>query len=483
MLTASRNMLVIFGCLLTISGFAIDPIAQQILKYASCEHVSTTSEGYIPTSNIFYNNGLKIGTKVESLDLGLQSAINAGMFSPGSSKMSFACNTGNCTFPEYKSIAYCSTCTDISSEVSITNQTTLVTLPDGFVSPNGTSYLNFTLPSGIWGSKKNNHQFSMNLSSRGDTSNTFRAILGDTNGPSYRDTISYTDYPCGPGLEWGCQGYGAAECSMELCIKTYNASIRNGKLVEIELYSDPGNWSDVRLNEVVSTIDMSCVNDTTKNILKEEGYTWDTATKWLPYIYNVTQGYRVNASCMYQTEVTSINSMHAYLSNFFQGHAGDGDHIQYGTSDCMSALFHQGKVSDVTLDYIFKNVTNAMTNYIRQYGGVPSMRQGVVGDVLVAETCVNIRWKWMIFPVTLFLLTLVFFVGMVIETTSRYSQASGSHDFKSSALPLVFTGLEVLVPQRVQESRFGTDEMAHEARQMHVKLSKTEAGWKFVKNE
>lgn len=148
----------------------------------------------------------------------------------------------------------------------------------------------------------------------------------------------------------------------------------------------------------------------------------------------------------------------------------------------MSALFHQGKVSDVTLTDKFKNVSNSITNHIRQYSGVPSVRQGIKGDVLMTETCVHIRWRWLAFPVALFLLTFIFFVWMVIGTTSRYSQVSGGHDFKSFALPLVFTGLDIHLLQQVQESRFGMDEIVHEARQIYVRLSKTEGSWKFVKD-
>lgn len=229
----------------------------------------------------------------------MQSAINAGVFSPGSVTTPFTCDTGNCTFPEYKSFAYCSTCTDISSEISTTNYTRISALSNDSISSDEGDYLNFTLPSGLWGSQKNNHQFAMNLSSNGDMSSTFQAILGDSDGPGIRDH-TYTNYPYGPGLEWVCRGYGAAQCSLEICIKIFSASIENGKLVETELYSEPGSWSNISLNPTVSTVDMSCVNETDKQTLEEEGYMWNDTTRWLAYSYNVSQGYTINASCMYQ---------------------------------------------------------------------------------------------------------------------------------------------------------------------------------------
>lgn len=76
---------------------------------------------------------------------------------------------------------------------------------------------------------------------------------------------------------------------------------------------------------------------------------------------------------------------------------------------------------------------------------------------------------------------MLFFAAMVVKTSSRYALASGSHDFKSFALPLVFAGLEADGRSGVTKERFGMDEMKREARAIRVRLSKTEDGWKFVK--
>ncbi|KAH7395883.1 hypothetical protein BKA64DRAFT_577223 [Cadophora sp. MPI-SDFR-AT-0126] len=503
-----RNLLVTLGALITVIAIAIDPFAQQIVKYTSCEQVSTLSQAFIPRTNSFNNRGIHIGANLNSVDLGMQSAVNVGIFSPSTVATPFSCSTGNCTFPEYRSIAYCGSCIDISSNVTITQSNTT-----GIWSDNSTTTtegaLNFTLPSGLFGTPMIAHQFAI-----GPSEGKFEAILGDSNGPYLvgGGNVSRTNYGCGPGLEWGCRGYGAAQCSLSMCIKTYNASIQNGNLTESEVGSEFPDWyaADPKTGDssfYLSTIDMSCVNNTDKKILEDAGYAWNDTTKWLGYhtIYPVgadaaqltAMGFgnvsesdvsSINASCVYQTMSGSISSIGFYLQSHFEGSAGTAPEYDSGSNDLSAALFNSGNVSTTTLDSNFRNVSIAMTNFIRQNGGLISAdasgQEGVVGEVLLSETCVRVRWEWFTFPVALFLFTMLFFAATVVKTSSKYALASGSHDFKSFALPLVFSGLEANGSGRgAMEERFGMDEMKKEARRMQVRLSKTDEGWKFVKDE
>ncbi|KAK0101354.1 hypothetical protein ONS95_006529 [Cadophora gregata] len=503
-----RNLLVTLGALITVIAIAIDPFAQQIVKYSSCEQISTISQGFIPRTNSFSNRGIHIGANLNTVDLGMQSAVNVGIFSPSTVITPFTCSTGNCTFPEYRSIAYCGGCADISSNVTITqsNSTTIW-------SDNSTSTLegplNFTLPSGLFGTPMVAHQFAI-----GPSSGNFEAIMGDSNGPYLvgGGDVSRTNYACAPGLEWGCRGYGAAQCSLEMCIKTYNATVQNGNLTEREIGSEIPDWNntDPKTGDssfYISTIDMSCLNNNEKKMLKDAGYSWNDTTKWLGYhtIYPVgadaaqltDTGFKnvsesdvssLNASCVYQTISSSITSIAFYLASHFDGYAGTAPQYDSGSNDITVALFQSGNVSTTTLDSNFRNVSIAMTNFIRQNGGLvssnASAQEAVIGRVLLSETCVHVRWEWFTFPVALFLFTMLFFAATVVKTSSKYALASGSHDFKSFALPLVFTWLEAEDGTRVvTEQRFGMEEMKAEARRMQVRLSKTQEGWRFVKDD
>jgi hypothetical protein len=66
---------------------------------------------------------------------------------------------------------------------------------------------------------------------------------------------------------------------------------------------------------------------------------------------------------------------------------------------------------------------------------------------------------WLTFPAALFAFTLMFFVGKAMETTSKYALLIGSHCFKSSALPLVFCGVEAELPQIFWKGEGGMKEL------------------------
>jgi hypothetical protein len=114
---------------------------------------------------------------------------------------------------------------------------------------------------------------------------TVQSILGFSANRS-KGNETY-EYDCSSDLAWGYRGYGAAQCTVELCIKTYNSFIDHGQLVETEIDSHPGIstnfdvWSNN--NETMSTLDMACLNITDKTALQAAGYHFDNNTAWLEY--------------------------------------------------------------------------------------------------------------------------------------------------------------------------------------------------------
>jgi hypothetical protein len=167
-------MLVTLGALITVTIIVIDPFAQQIVKYSSYEQVSTVDRAFIPRTNGFSNVGTHIGAVADSVDLGMQSAVNVGIFAPATVAIPFTCSTGNCAFPEYRSIAYCGSCTDISSEVSMTQLNETTTMYDNSTHVVEGSW-NFTLPSGLLDSSSVEQVFRMSA-----VSGYYEIILGTT---------------------------------------------------------------------------------------------------------------------------------------------------------------------------------------------------------------------------------------------------------------------------------------------------------------
>jgi hypothetical protein len=76
-------------------------------------------------------------------------------------------------------------------------------------------------------------------------------------------------------------------------------------------------------------------------------------------------------------------------------------------------------------------------------------------------------------------LTLLFFVAMILETKFG---ARHSHDWKSSPLPLMFHGLhENTLQEQETNQHIRVKGMERTARDVHVRLSPSEKGWKFTK--
>lgn len=58
---------------------------------------------------------------------------------------------------------------------------------------------------------------------------------------------------------------------------------------------------------------------------------------------------------------------------------------------------------------------------------------------MIGQTCLHVRWGWLTFPIAFVLLTLIFFIAMIIDTRPTGDRAQ---IWKSSPLALIFHGLE-----------------------------------------
>lgn len=417
----------------------------------------------------------------------MEAAVYAGIFSPRTNRVLANCPTGNCTFPElYKSIGYCTACSDITSQLNITTYN--YTRGDG----NFTA-TNYTLPSGLQLTKSNDTAFIMK---RGDGTATVQAIMAAP--PVY--------LTCSDEWPWGCTGIGAAECQISLCIKTFNASVQFGNFTETEVSTEQDTWHELNQtvwsaidSNYVSTIDMTCLNNTEKQTLRAAGYQFSDGTKWLAYNTSLPAGLSVaaanasgvwlpanytelaiNGSCIYQTTGETVNSMNKYLFNAFNGYVvigPDGD--PEPSSSYTDVIYNGGNVSAQTYATIFQSVTDSMTTNIRNYADAHTPNY-VTGIVLENDTCVDTRWSWLIFPAVLVLLTLVFFAAVIVQTRTRDAMVSGSQDYKNSALPLLFHGLEESITASYGQGEYSMAKMSQDANKLSVVFKPTDVGWRFV---
>ena len=160
--------------------------------------------------------------------------------------------------------------------------------------------------------------------------------------------------------------------------------------------------------------------------------------------------------------------------------------------DPLLAIWYAGTGNGTLEDIsdLMRNVADAVTVYMRDSG--PEFRSiPVVGDVHYTTVCIHVRWPWMAYSISIVVLTLVFFAWMVTRTERDQSglrkmwTSTGEqvppHDFKSSALPVLFHGFDGDSQHRF--SKIGStnkqEELRESSKDVKVQLVATDQGWRL----
>ncbi len=167
----------------------------------------------------------------------------------------------------------------------------------------------------------------------------------------------------------------------------------------------------------------------------------------------------------------AARAMNGFLSNTFTGSGGldvSGTGPAF-SSDVIHALYD-------TKDYSkrIENLAISMTNNIRQQNDSGS--GPFSGLAFKTETYVKFRWAWFSYPATVILLSLLYLIGTIIETTRRDAVI-----WRSSNLALLFHGKNLVLtkPEHVMVNE--PTQMAERVKDVEVELVQTdEEDWKLV---
>lgn len=147
----------------------------------------------------------------------------------------------------------------------------------------------------------------------------------------------------------------------------------------------------------------------------------------------------------------------------------------------MQKFFNRGNVSFEHINRTFADIADSVTTYIRQNAKLSNVGSRLLRTAVIApatgrafrvDTCISVRWVYIAVPTTLSLLTLVFFVAMLIETTRQHK----CHGWKSSSLAMLFHGLDPETKGAQGETET-VGEMETVANQVQVRFRKMERGW------
>ncbi|KAJ2892961.1 hypothetical protein MKZ38_009160 [Zalerion maritima] len=473
--TRGQNFVPPVGALIVILSTILDPFGQQIISLRSCTLPASTGNATIPRNSFVRagTGGRHLGAGISSISLDMQAVINTAIFNnPEPRKVTPFCPTGNCVFGKiYHSGGWCNECKDITDQLVITE------------SKLGT---NFTLPSTNLTTSPVLGQFGIGIElSDGEIPGlTIQTILGaSVNGSDF--LVEDDENP------WAVNGHGAAECSFHACVHDLQSEVTTGNLTE-SIVSTSMEWSNGG-GGFHTSVDLSCTNDTERQILRDAGYDFGDDNEWLGYNLTRQMNYDnatdtfsggsptdMRVECLYQVFYVEIDSLWQFLGDLFSGVFHIGPYGQ-GPS-ILEAVYQEGNISFKSVDQLFHNIAVSMTAFARERADNDATGLDAQGAIYTTDTCVEVRWAWLTFPASLALGTMIFLAGTMWKTQRG---PEGKKDYKTSVLPLLLHPLEKSDKGFVSSRQLnGMAAIKREAKEIKVRLRSSEdTGWKFVEQE
>ena len=252
-LTGSKAVsLASLGTILTLLMLAVDPFVQQIIIYPTRELYAASDLAFTEQARLFVNHPWELSS-VQSIHAGLWGDDTQSQRTPH-------CPTGNCTWPPFESISWCTECHD--------------DVTWSFQDPCEFSFDPATVPNGTWV----NRDCTL-ISSKGYAQTVFvsATLSGVDDSSLYRVAVPYlriaplhavvdghveNDLPSPtmnasfPMASFGIFNFSndttlhlnkAEVCTMDLCLPTYSINVINAKTVSHTMNIQGGTWNDQNL--------------------------------------------------------------------------------------------------------------------------------------------------------------------------------------------------------------------------------------------
>lgn len=502
-----QSILPMFGALLVLLALAIDPFTQQIVNYYNCSRQVLNVNATIPRTNNFTSPSWHLpaygadgsGSGNITIDLGRQGAMFSGLFKSSAVDASYVpahCPTGNCTFDPYWSLGMCSSCTDMTSKVSfkckpyswwnesstLHNWPTIAPVcnfswPYGRLSlsaaPQNYTYPQFNMTGGSIGSRSPNPSLV--------TFNFLKWTNNSVSGP-FSDSVE--------ALPEEAKGVGAATCTLYPCFREYAARVQGGTFEEVVLSSDPAAVIDETYTAYHGGFDtgfvsarIGCLDAADKAALKAMGYNVAMPARWLAIDGPdfATAAEKINSQCLFSMVGPYWPGAGQLFGELFRTESNSnyegiygGLPEEYTTSTILHAFYDYGSITFATLNDRFDGIAQSLTSYIRRIpGDVPTHdRSPATGRVWTNDTCVAVRWSWIVLPAALLAFG-TFYLALVLSMLARKANQTM---WKSSSVAMLSHGLDE--PTRTTlSSLYGLSEMEKKSRDISVQLMRSENGW------
>lgn len=495
----------------------IDPTVQQTIVVRT-RHVEAAQEARIPRAQSF----TQYDTSIADAATGdfQPSAALAGLAYSGiffnSSQLGRAsldvvptCPTGNCTFPEFQSLAACSSCQSLTYAVN--KQCNAASRMDGNDTTTWT-LCTFSLPNGL-----QLNLTTMELSTgppvnsdyEGETiaATTLLPLVDATEYGGGNQTTTFTNLSAPSTSNLDARGgsflnitvlngiatydqmtVDASQCSLRWCVNTYEAKVINGNFSERLVRSwrnDSAQWD---LDDSFAGPELTGyrplelkppTTNTTQSGFVVFSDPQRILSNWLSQKFTFSDSRALIAkqsptgiAYYYQPDVTSSFK-----------------YIPGGFNYLVPFLDLRRNLRMLGLAEVSTNLAKAITTYLRtldireQTTPPPGSNwQPIEYDVVGAgpaigtsytvQVYIEIRWAWLAFLGSILVLTILFFV-LTVAQSARHSVPV----WKSSPLALLFHGLEPSKHQRIDLQSIA--EMERCARTVRVRTNETRSGVRF----
>ena len=408
------------GAIVTLIALASDASIQQSILYPS-RIINETA--YVPFSQSYdlvgINQGMRTSDYAYPVEQSMKAAIYDGIFYHNTSvtgaAVSANCPTGNCTFPEYASMAICSQCRDVTSSIKdvyvpvdhmevwdnvLHNSVMQATLPNGLTMHK--PYLrNVTSIVSTLKYIYNYMNTSTNESLNEKTSTDFWNLVNLT------FLVANVDIQSLEGIDYDLMYRKtiAFDCDFYFCVQKYASEVSNGVFSEHILANFTGNETSYRRHR------------------GGWGKDWivQVPQEHLPSVSNLT----------FSVDYRSADALLFYLNNLLKGNGStDWDNGSLGfSSDVMEAIFLKGPAN---VPQTMANVATAMTNNLRMKSGTVA-----IGTAIALETYIYVRWLWLLLP-----LIMVSLATVLLALTVWQSRRWDIPNWRSSALAAMMHGVQ-----------------------------------------
>lgn len=384
-------------------------------------------------------------------EFNMKAAIYDGLFKPKEvTDYVPTCDTGNCTFPVFDSLAVCSKCLDISQDVTHFNP------PSNPSNLTGTQNVTYNLPAGA------QVEFSVLFQGQ-QLAMGPEIVITSVLPPGYTKqvlglenpllSLAILQFPEVKQLIQDGNYYNTIptthQCAVYFCVNTYQVTVENN----IPNTTVVSSWTSNNGTPTVGgALQPGGMDGTQDGVLQLP----DNDVGENNNTYTIAAGTLANLQAW--LNVTVVGSMNTSFSQ-----------VEGGVTWANDELVVMNCTTD--WDFLMGKLALAMTTYIRDPSQSPNTANFVYGIASSIETYVHVQWQWITLPTALVGMSILFLGGTMMRNESKHALA-----WKSSSLALLFHGLEG-VRKNTGE---GMDEMRAVARKTRVVLTQSYNGeWKL----